>query len=69
VFARSSEPGPCGVTSSNTQDAHDGGTDHGDEAEDEEMDEEEKESRKRWLVGGGKDGRISIWALMDFQKR
>ena len=64
MFARS-EPVPRGV--SNTQDVH--GTDHGDGEEDEEMDEDEKENRKRWLVGGGKDGRISIWALMDFQKR
>lgn len=35
---------------------------------DEEMSEEEKEERSRWLIGGGKDGRVSIWVLMNFEK-
>jgi hypothetical protein len=35
---------------------------------DDEMTAEEKEERCRWLVGGGKDGRISVWTLMSFQK-
>jgi ASTRA-associated protein 1 len=39
----------------------------GDDSEDEdEMDEEEKRTRARWLVGGGKDHRVSIWVLMTF---
>ena len=39
-----------------------------DEDEDEEFSSSEIEARKRWLVAGGKDGRISIWELMDFAK-
>jgi hypothetical protein len=35
---------------------------------DDEMTAQEKEERCRWLVGGGKDGRISVWTLMSFQK-
>lgn len=43
----------------------------GDEDEDEDDDgfsSSEIEARKRWLVAGGKDGRVSIWELMDFVK-
>ncbi|KAG6873023.1 hypothetical protein C0992_009167 [Termitomyces sp. T32_za158] len=44
----------------------------GDEAQDsdvsEEMDEREEEERTRWLAIGGKDYRVSIWALMNFTK-
>jgi ASTRA-associated protein 1 len=35
--------------------------------EEDEMNEEEKKARTRWLVGGGKDHRVSIWALMSFE--
>lgn len=38
----------------------------GDDDEDEEFSNSEIEARKRWLVAGGKDGRISVWELMDF---
>jgi len=43
-----------------------GGADEDDE--DEEFGNSEIEARKRWLVAGGKDGRISVWELMDFAK-
>lgn len=39
-----------------------------DDDEDEEFSGSEIEARKRWLVAGGKDGRISVWELMDFAK-
>lgn len=41
--------------------------DDGVESED-EMSHDEKVRRARWLVGGGKDHRVSIWALMNFDK-
>ncbi|KAH9994758.1 WD-40 repeat-containing protein [Russula vinacea] len=37
-----------------------------DEKEDDEMNGEEKARRSRWLVSGGKDGRVVVWGLMDF---
>ena len=40
-----------------------------DWSDDDEMDKEEMEARNRWLVGGGKDSRVSIWALMDFERK
>jgi ASTRA-associated protein 1 len=46
-----------------------GGTQEVDEYEDEdEMDPSDRERRRRWLVAGGKDGRVSIWELMSFEK-
>jgi hypothetical protein len=47
--------------------------DDGDEEEDadtdtDEMSAEEKARRSRWLVSGGKDGRVAVWALMDFTR-
>ena len=44
------------------------GDDAGDDDEDEEFSGSEVEARKRWLVAGGKDGRISVWELMDFTR-
>jgi hypothetical protein len=35
---------------------------------DDEMTREEKAERDRWLVGGGKDCRVSIWTLISFSK-
>jgi len=32
------------------------------------MSTDEKASRERWLVSGGKDGRVVVWALMDFAR-
>lgn len=48
--------------------AYDDDRDEEDEEgeEEDEMDEGEKEKRGRWLVSGGKDGRVAIWELMDF---
>ena len=40
-----------------------------DEDEDDEMSGEEKARRSRWLVSGGKDGRVVVWALIDFTAR
>jgi len=37
-----------------------------DEDDDDEMTMGEKARRARWLVSGGKDGRVVIWELMDF---
>lgn len=37
-----------------------------DEKEDDEMNGEEKARRSRWLVSGGKDGRVVVWGLMNF---
>ncbi|EIM90838.1 WD40 repeat-like protein [Stereum hirsutum FP-91666 SS1] len=34
--------------------------------DEDEIDEGEKEKRGRWLISGGKDGRVAIWELMDF---
>lgn len=44
------------------------GGEGGDEEDDDddEMSTEEKASRSRWLVSGAKDGRVVVWALMDF---
>ena len=39
-----------------------------DEGSDDEMSKNEKATRARWLVGGGKDNRISIWSLISFTK-
>ena len=33
-----------------------------------DMSSAEKENRERWLVSGGKDGRLAIWGLMEFKK-
>jgi hypothetical protein len=33
------------------------------------MSREEKARRCRWLVSGGKDGRVVVWGLMDFTAR
>lgn len=46
----------------------DEGKDEGED-EDEEMSGEEKARRSRWLVSGDKDGRVVVWALMDFTAR
>jgi len=39
-----------------------------DEDSDDEMNEDEQAARARWLVGGGKDNRISVWSLISFTK-
>ncbi|KAI0272162.1 WD-40 repeat-containing protein [Russula aff. rugulosa BPL654] len=57
-FARA-RPGDC----SDCSDADDGND------EDDEMSGEEKARRSRWLVSGGKDGRVVVWELMDFTTR
>jgi hypothetical protein len=36
--------------------------------DDDEMTVEEKVERSRWLIGGGKDNRVSIWSLISFAK-
>jgi hypothetical protein len=49
-------------------DAEEEGEGEGDnDEEDDEMSAEEKARRSRWLVSGAKDGRVVIWALMDFR--
>jgi WD40 repeat protein len=46
-----------------------GGDDLDDDPDDDgEFSNSEIGGRRRWLVAGGKDGRISIWELMDFAK-
>ncbi|KII85233.1 hypothetical protein PLICRDRAFT_116623 [Plicaturopsis crispa FD-325 SS-3] len=55
--------------------AHSASTSHpresiDDSSEDEDgMSDREISERSRWLVGGGKDNRVSIWTLMDFEKK
>lgn len=39
-----------------------------DDDDDEEFSSAETGAMKRWLLAGGKDGRISVWELMDFAK-
>lgn len=75
TFARNTPPSPRPSQTQSTEDnvgfhlsptpasAEEGA---GDDDEDEEFNKSEIEARKRWLVAGGKDGRISIWELMDF---
>jgi ASTRA-associated protein 1 len=41
--------------------------DDDDDSED-EMSENQKITLSRWLVGGGKDNRISVWSLISFSK-
>jgi hypothetical protein len=41
---------------------------HDEDDSEDEMNEDEKAARTRWLVGGGKDSRISVWSLMSFTK-
>ncbi|KAG5635284.1 hypothetical protein H0H81_011822 [Sphagnurus paluster] len=43
-------------------------TEDAEEDEDEGMGSVEKAERARWLVGGGKDNRVSIWSLITFNK-
>jgi WD40 repeat protein len=65
TFARSApSPSRPGARSASVREGD--GADDGDE--DEEFSNAEIEARKRWLVAGGKDGRISVWELMDFAK-
>ncbi|KZT53245.1 WD40 repeat-like protein [Calocera cornea HHB12733] len=40
-----------------------------DPNDDDSDDEQEADKRTRWLAAGGKDTRVSIWELMDFDKR
>jgi len=39
------------------------------DSDDEELSKEEKIDRSRWLVAGGKDNRVSVWSLMNFEKQ
>ncbi|KAF9453422.1 WD-40 repeat-containing protein [Macrolepiota fuliginosa MF-IS2] len=43
-------------------------TPNDDDESDDELTLEERTKRGRWLVAGGKDGRISIWSLISFSK-
>ncbi|KAH9960925.1 WD-40 repeat-containing protein [Russula dissimulans] len=45
-----------------------GGTSEDADTDTDEMSAEEKARRSRWLVSGGKDGRVAVWALMDFTR-
>ena len=57
VFARSSLPTvPPGVE----------GSAGNEESDDDEDEADEIKMRTRWLVGGGKDNRVSIWTLISF---
>lgn len=59
--------GEAGSRSSATSASAEAGDGTRDEDED-EFSDSEIEARKRWLVAGGKDGRISVWELIDFAK-
>ena len=36
--------------------------------DDDEFTFNEKEDRTRWLLGGGKDNRVTVWSLINFEK-
>jgi hypothetical protein len=36
--------------------------------DDDDMEDSEKEARGRWVISGGKDGRIAIWELGTFER-
>ena len=36
--------------------------------DDDEFNFNEKEDRTRWLLGGGKDNRVTVWSLISFEK-
>lgn len=36
--------------------------------DDDEFNFDEKEDRTRWLLGGGKDNRVTVWSLISFEK-
>ena len=42
--------------------------DDADEDEDDEFSEEEKAERRRWLVAGSQDSRVSVWSLISFEQ-
>jgi ASTRA-associated protein 1 len=43
---------------------------HAQGGEEEDSDEEEaQKERARWLASAGKDGRIALWPLMEFDSR
>ena len=71
TFARNPPPreeGEAGSRSDVAPASVEEGDGAGDDDEDEELSNSEMEARKRWLVAGGKDGRISVWELIDFAK-
>lgn len=57
--------GEDNVVDDDCSDADEGNDEDGND----EMSGEEKARRSRWLVSGGKDGRVVVWALMDFTAR
>ncbi|KAI0045871.1 WD40 repeat-like protein [Auriscalpium vulgare] len=57
AFARATA---SGIDAGVNDDGEDGDTDE------DEMSTAEKTRRERWLVSGGKDGRVAIWELIDF---
>ncbi|KAI0255015.1 WD40-repeat-containing domain protein [Lactifluus subvellereus] len=62
--------GTSDVDASGSSAGQDGdGDSEDDDDDDDEMTSEEKARRSRWLVSGGKDGRVAVWGLMDFNAR
>lgn len=43
-------------------------SDDDDESDDDEGETGKVKGRERWLISGGKDGRVAVWSLMDFEK-
>lgn len=39
-----------------------------EDSDEEGIDAAEKTKRGRWLASGSRDGRVAIWALMNFEK-
>jgi len=64
-----SSTGPVSGYDRDRDDTVDRSSSSSSDDDDDEMSAEEKAHRSRWLVSGGKDGRVAVWALMDFNAR
>jgi hypothetical protein len=40
----------------------------GDSGDEDDITVEEKHARNRWMIAGSTDAKVSIWALMNFEK-
>jgi hypothetical protein len=62
---------PDPLSASSARDREENDDDDEDDDDDDDDDEGETgkvKGRERWLVSGGKDGRVAVWELMEFEK-